>query len=183
MLGSVANVEDHESWVLPPARTATEGQVMVSTPLSLTPSQPMSVYSSSHTSKVAALLPVLLTVTVKSVLPHVLSSFETDTVPDTWHVGAGCVTVRGNVVLAPLPPLPFTLTVYVPSGVDEDVVIGRVAVQTLFGVQLTEPHEAPDGSPEHVRDTDEAVPLVFVIVTDDVVLEPATTEAGEADIE
>jgi hypothetical protein len=94
------------------------------------------------------------------------------------------VTIKVNeVLLGTPPPKPFTMTVYVPAGVDDDVVIGRVAVQTLFGVQLAEPHDAPEGSPEQLNDTDDAVPLVFVIVTDDDALDPDVTETGEADIE
>jgi hypothetical protein len=77
------------------------------------------------------------------------------------------VTVKLYVaVLVMLPPVPETVMLYVPAGVDEEVEI--VNVEEQVGLQLVglNEHEAPAGRPaEHVKLTDWVVPAVNVAVT------------------
>ncbi len=81
-----------------------------------------------------------------------------------------------------LPSVPLIFIVCVPVGVVAAVEIDKVEVapeaEGVTGFVLKE-QDAPEGSPEQDKVTDDAVPLVRVAVTVVAVLPPCTTEPPE----
>jgi hypothetical protein len=102
-----------------------------------------------------------------TVMPPELLNEKSNVVPEGFTVNAY------KAVLVKLPLIAFIVKKRVPAGVVDVVVIVRVDVHTVLGVQLVgeNAHEAPDGSPLQLNCT-EAGFVPVIIDFNAVVVEP-----------